>query len=190
MHQNHAEVFLRPPLVPFFPSSTFNEKFEASASGVGILFRRLFPPKSVKHQYAFIDSPCRFGWYFSRDTSVTGKESILGLHHGLVFLQVNPTVEWIRINYKVLSKWDKQANPDTNYSLIKGTIEPDIEVLGPPTPGTIDYDSLRELEDFPALMSKALVKAILHLDSDEQYDMLTKGKNPGLKKEKKSTKGK
>ena len=106
-------------LAPFFPGTDFETRTGAGASGLGILFRNLFPPRAVTYQYAYLNSPSSFGWYFRQNKANPESSSLLGLHRGAVLLQVNSkeisvngddkdVVKKIIVRYQALSEWNKK----------------------------------------------------------------------------------
>ncbi len=117
-------------MIPFFPSSTFNEKFTASASGLTVLFRKMFPPHSQAVQYAYLDRQsgdssegAKGGWFFrevpTQDAN-SNSRSILGLQGTSILLQANTAVRTFKITLRTLAQWNaKTGQGDTKYTYRK-----------------------------------------------------------------------
>jgi hypothetical protein len=152
---------------PFFPASTFNEKVAAAGDGLTVLFRNLFPPKTQTYFHAFMGDPRTFGWNF-RENNTTPNGSLLGLNRGIVLLKARKDVVKIDVHCELLSKWNKDLVEDPyNHILKDWTYElPEVK------DNAIDYDSLVNLNSFPALIHKGEVLNILHLVDDNDYARL------------------
>ena len=160
-------------LAPFFPAT-------AGASGLGILFRNLFPPKSVAYQYAYIDSSSSFGWYFQQNKEDPETASLLGLHRGVALLKVNSktvkvdkntsdTLQRITVRYQVLSEWNKNPNPFTKFDLSRvGVAE-----ICVPEQSKPDLKKLKYLTGFPAVISNEVANEILQVGSAEMDDLIS-----------------
>jgi hypothetical protein len=171
-------------MVPFVPQLA-QSRFTSGTTALSVLFRNIFPPKSVAYRYAFIESASRFGWYFRQNKGGGEGISLLGLHKGVVLLRVSSEVKQIKVHYSVLSKWNKSPNANSEkYNMT--TAEPVALDLPPLVEPQIDYDSLQNLNGFPILIPKAVALKILHLDvakpeDRKEWDDLIGGTNPVLR---------
>jgi hypothetical protein len=171
-------------MVPFVPQIA-QSRFTSSTTALGVLFRNIFPPKSVAYRYAFIESSCRFGWYFRQNKGTGEGISLLGLHKGVVLLRVNSEVKQIKVHYSVLSKWNKSPNASSEkYNMTTAeAVALDLPALVEPQ---IDYDGLQNLNGFPVLIPRAVALKILHLDiakpeDRKEWDELIGGATPILR---------
>ncbi len=161
---------------PFYASSAFGLRSEASTKGLTVLFKNLFPPKSVTYQHAYIDSASRFGWNLHNQVENTDSKnpSIMGLHRGAAILQVRKDITAIGVRYCALSKWNKPPNK-FNKRFDERTDGICLS-FPPPTPDKPkDYDKLIDLDGFPALIGKKEVCSILRVSEEkcgESYNKL------------------
>jgi hypothetical protein len=171
-------------MVPFVPQIAAS-RFSSSTTALGVLFRNIFPPKSVAYRYAFIESACRFGWYFRQNKGGTDNLSLLGLHKGVVLLRVSSEVKQLKVHYSVLSKWNKSPNANSEkYNMT--TAKPIAMDLPNMVELQMDYDGLQNLNGFPILIPRDQALKILHLDitkaaDRKEWDALTTGANPSLR---------
>lgn len=100
-------------LTPFFPTGQTDE-IQAAAKGARVLFQYLFPPKVKASQYAFLTQESGFGWYLRKakdaqniNSNSDSIKSLLGIHKGIVFLQVDKDVSEIVLTYKIIAKFNK-----------------------------------------------------------------------------------
>jgi hypothetical protein len=162
-------------LAPFFPGA--KAVGGASTSALQVLFTDLFPPKPVAYNYAFLDGPCRFGWYYKANPAATPPVSILGLQTGLVLLRTAKEVATIGVGARILSSWNKQPTASSKqFSYVTTAESLDI----PNVQSSIDYGTLQDLSLFPALISAADARKILHIGKDSDWQSLIAPK-PGEK---------
>jgi len=137
----------------------------AAIGGLTVLFRNLFPPKTETFFHSFIDTPTRFGWNFKQNKTKPEEASILGLRRGIVLLQADKRVQRIWVRHDALSEWNSQAN---NYSRFDLRRSSNACMLLPPEKAEppIQFDALVDLASFPALIPKADVVRILHVDEN------------------------
>lgn len=165
-------------------------KLTAASGAVSILFKNLFPPRSVANSYAFIDSDISlsgagkdtFGWYWRQNNSEQKPESIVGLRRSVAFLQVKRGVRAIKVSYRIDAKWDGDYSDKIDDEYVDADTIPyaDLErgedkaaikfdrtyCLPPPTPPDffedIEYDFLPHLDEFPMLVPREVVCNIFH----------------------------
>ena len=159
---------------PFFPATTFEDKFTAGAGGLSILFNNLFPPKTLTFFHAYIDSPVRFGWNFRQNKQKPEQASIMGLHRGIAVLQADPAVTAVWVKYVALSEWNHKVNSEGK-KIHRRT--GDLCVMFPPEKGDapIKYEKLTDLGAFPALIPQEQVEKILHISAQEYSTLIAEG---------------
>jgi len=151
--------------LPFYATSSFGVKSEAASKGLTVLFRNLFPPKVVTYQHTYIDNERRFGWNFKQNKSKPEEASIIGLHRGVVILQVKPDVVKIGVRITSLSEWNKEVKGKSKINIWRG--QKCIELPSPPSTPETDYNELGNLDTFPFLISLEATCKILHIEKDK-----------------------
>ncbi len=156
-------------LTPFFPDPTQGNMAKAAAKGMGVVFNGLFPPQLNAYKYAFILEQGKFGWYLEH--SVEGKESGIGMRRGIVLLQVRKDV--VNINIKSRATYDfdhdkwiddgKMKFPDANIQVEK-ILDALIKAQ------EIDFDHIKDLNDFPILIPVDVAAAICHMEDQAFKD--------------------
>jgi len=158
------------------PGSSLGSKIKTTSGSLSVIFNNLFPPRSVPTQYAFQTSSHAFGWFFRRYTRQSASTSILGLHPGLVLLEVDKDVDFIGVQWDALSHWDKPVQStghssnwyhDGNTHYEEKTpgkqpvlTPPDICLELPHVPTNTEIiQSLKNLDDFPMLIPQYVPEA-------------------------------
>lgn len=167
---------------PFIPASANPNNI---AGATKVLFKSLFPPKAVPYSYAFVDSGRAFGWYWKRNDKPEKAESLVGLRRGIALLQVRRGVSALRVHYRIEAKWsgdysdtvdDEYADQDTvpygGFPRASSATFTFHDSYCRPAESKnlydrIDYQFLKNLDDFPLVVPKTVVCRILQKDDAE-----------------------
>jgi hypothetical protein len=166
---------------PFFPASTFNEKVAAAGDGLTVLFRNLFPPRTETFFHSFLGDELTFGWNYREDTSAEKDTTLLGLRRGVVLLKGPKDLSKLTVHCYIMSKWSDDLGPPFNDSYNVFSQEWVYELPAEKNNLT-DYESLPNVDSFPALVHIGELLNVLHLVNRYDFDRLvdschlTKGK--------------
>ncbi len=167
-------------LVPFFPGSAFNDKFTSSASGLGVIFQNLFPPRAVTYQYSSLSGPGSFGWYLKKHE---GQPSLLGMHRGIALLEVVPArkveeathrLAGLTPKARIVSEWNKDANHNSKFDEIVASRPLKLPARPPKKP-----EPVTDLSGFPVTLTLKEVAAILQVAEETAKGLLPSIDNGG-----------
>lgn len=166
---------------PFFPASTFNEKVAAAGDGLTVLFRNLFPPRTETFFHSFLGDELTFGWNYREDTSAEKDTTLLGLRRGVVLLKGPKDLSKLTVHCYIMSKWSDDLGPPFNdpYNMFS---QEWVYELPAEKNNLTDYESLPNVDSFPALVHIGELLNVLHLVNRYDFDRLvdschlTKGK--------------
>jgi hypothetical protein len=156
---------------PFFPASTFNEKVAAAGDGLTVLFRNLFPPHTETYFHSFLGDELTFGWNYRENTSAEKDSTLLGLRRGVVLLKAPKNLFQLTVHCYIMSKWSDDLGPpfDDPYNMFS---QDWVYELPAEKNNSTDYESLPNLDSFPALMHVGDLLNVLHLVNKYDFDQL------------------
>lgn len=166
-------------VTPMIPS--LKTEVDALSSATTILFKNLFPSRVVAKSYAFLDGHLDFGWYWSQRKNEAKPESLLGLRRGIALLQVKKGVKALKARYTVVAKWDGDPNDFVDDEYADADTIPynnsDTQQILFRLPDSnckkakpqsfyerLDYEFLRNLDEFPMVVPKEVVCRIMQKD--------------------------